>query len=204
MGIEKRVMVSSDRRSEEAKVSFEGDHVRVGKPFSRTFHLPEMQAVEVDGAALVLTAQDGRYRLEVGPDAAKLAERMRHPKRRIDKMGFKPGSHVALLHFEDVPLAAECAAAGVNLMHVNDAALLREDAGCVIVEANAPHELLVLDDIAQRRPAAAVWVVSFKGKKLLLSDREVMAEASKRGYVSTKVVAFDADRTALRFVRRKT
>jgi hypothetical protein len=46
--------------------------------------------------------------------------------------------------------------------------------------------------------------VSLKGKAAGVKDTDVMAAAKPHGLVDTKVCAFSATHTALRFVRRRT
>ena len=57
--------------------------------------------------------------------------------------------------------------------------------------------------IARLGPKGALWIVSRKGKAAAVKDTEVIGAARAAGLVDSKVCAFSATHTALRFTRRK-
>ncbi len=98
-------------------------------------------------------------------------------------------------------MLVECETGGVHV--TRHPAPPRQGTQLVFLAANSLAELEQFGLAAEYAPSAAIWVVSYKGRRLTLRDVEVMSFAQACGYVSTKVVSYDEDRTALRFVRRK-
>jgi hypothetical protein len=202
MGLERTIPVTSNGRDVLTKVLVEADHLLIGKPFSRRLDAAAIRAMLLEGDRLVFPDVDGALILTFGAEAARIAERLRQPKSRFDKLGVKSGSTVLLLGWDDAALRQEFALHGVKAQaaaEVSD----HLAADVIFIEANSLGRLDILAQLRQAQPKAVVWVVSHKGKLLTLSDREVMAAADRQNYVSTKVVAYDETRTALRFVQRK-
>ena len=116
---------------------------------------------------------------------------------RLDKLGVKPGSRVALVGLDDATFEAELRDRTVDITRGAPAA----DTDLVFLAADEHEALTVLPALRDRlRPNGAIWVVSRKGKAATLRDVEVMAAAKASGLVDNKVVSFDETRTSLRLV----
>ena len=63
--------------------------------------LQEVKAAEAKAGWLEVTHNKGIARFELGKDAEKWALKIRYPRSRIDKLGVKPGSRVALIALDD-------------------------------------------------------------------------------------------------------
>jgi hypothetical protein len=173
---------------EPPKLIFRGSERRV-------FEGERLAGVAADGRDLVL-ADGSRFRLPT--PAASWVQAIANPRARLDKLGVKAGQRIAIEGLDDPDFAAELAArtptteaaAGLDL---------------IFYGADSPLELARTGELAARLAAkGALWVISRKGKAAGVRDAEVMAAAKAAGLVDVKVCAFSAERTALKFVRRRT
>jgi hypothetical protein len=116
---------------------------------------------------------------------------------RLDKLGVKPGSRVALVGLDDEAFEQELRDRTRDISHGNPLA----DTDLVFFAADDLAVLAALTALRERlRPNGAIWVVSRKGKAATLRDVEVMAAAKANGLVDNKVASFDDARTSLRLV----
>src|SRR3954468_13731642 len=77
---------------ETTELIFRGDGLRVRVP------LAEIRRVAVDGGRLSVRWGAETLALELGAAAApRWAEKIEHPPSRLDKLGIKPGSRVAIV-----------------------------------------------------------------------------------------------------------
>ena len=161
----------------------------------RVFDGEALRGVRADGDDLVLA---GGERFALGQvQAAKWAQAIGAPPGRLDKLGVKSGMRVAVLGLDDPDFAAELA---TRAAPVSDLSAL----DILIYAADSAEALARIGDLVPAlADRGALWVVSLKGKALKVKDVEVMAAAKAHGLVDNKVCSFSADRTALRFTRRK-
>jgi hypothetical protein len=116
---------------------------------------------------------------------------------RLDKLGVKPGSRVALVRLRDDAFEAELRDRTTDITLGAPA----PDSDLVFLEADDHAALAALAALRERlRPNGAIWVVSRKGKSATLRDVEVIAAAKAAGLVDNKVASFDGTRTSLRLV----
>jgi hypothetical protein len=152
-----------------------------------------MTAVEADGGALRLQFEGAEAIFELGAAASKWADKILHPPSRLDKLGVKPGSTVALI--------GEFAPDFLEELRARQAAL---------VEGRGPAELLFFAAatrvdlarlpklIARLAPRGALWIVYPKGVTKI-REVEVIEAGRAAGLKDTKVAAFSAECTALKF-----
>lgn len=161
----------------------------------RLFEGEALQGVRAEGGDLVLA---GGERFALGEvQAAKWAQAIANPPGRLDKLGVKAGMRAAVVDLDDPDFAAELA---------TRAAVVDELSGLdiLVYGADSAQALARLGELVPAlADKGALWVVSLKGKLLKVKDVEVMAAAKAHGLVDNKVCSFSADRTALRFTRRK-
>lgn len=116
---------------------------------------------------------------------------------RLDKLGVRPGSRVALVDLDDPAFETELRDRTEDITQGEPF----PDTDLVFLAAD---DLAALDRLAalrtRLRPAGAIWVVSRKGRATTLRDVEVIAAARAAGLVDNKVASFDATRTSLRLV----
>jgi len=160
----------------------------------RLFEGEALKGLRAEDGDLVL-ADGARFTLGE-TQAARWAEAILNPPGRLDKLGVKPGMRTAILNLDDADFAAELAGRG---------AVTAEDTlDLLFYGADSAAELAGIGELVPRlAERGAIWVVSLKGKLLKVKDVEVMAAAKAVGLVDNKVCAFSAERTALRFTRRR-
>ena len=157
------------------------------------------------GAALAGVRADGRELLLVGGERFQLptpaqswVEAILNPKGRLAKLGVKSGLQIDIVNLDDPDFAAELATAAP--LNRNGVAL-----DLLFYGADSAAELAAVGGLVPRlAERGALWIVSLKGNAARVKDVEVMAAAKACGLVDTKVCAFSAGRTALKFVRRRT
>ena len=119
-----------------------------------------------------------------------------HPRRRIDKLGVKPGQRVSVSGIEDPDFERELAERTADVRHGR----LAKGSDMIFLGARNIRDLA-------RLPAAvralerngAVWVVWPKGRRELTEDH-VRAAAFEANLVDVKVVAFSETLSALKLV----
>ena len=119
-----------------------------------------------------------------------------HPKRRIDKLGVKPGQRVSVSGIEDRDFEREIAERTADVHRGR----LAKGSDVIFLGARTARDLA-------RLPAAvralerngAVWVVWPKGRRELTED-DVRAAAFETELVDVKVVAFSQTLSALKLV----
>jgi len=176
----------------------ETDYVLFRGDFRVKAVLKELKSVEAREGILKLQTPDGPLLLELGPAAAKWADKIQHPPSRLDKLGVKASSEVALIGDFDSGFEQE----------------LRERTPLVVNgKPGSPRDLLFLACGAERdlakvetlvqvlKPAGALWVVYPKGIKEI-TEMDVLNGVRAAGLADTKVVSFSPTHTALRFVIR--
>jgi hypothetical protein len=195
MGKEAQVRAVLADGEDEGRLQYEPPRLIFRGRARSVFEAPALAGVQVVGPDLVLV--DGsRFRLGEKA-AASWCEAIVNPRGRLDKLGVKPGQRVAVLNLDDSDFAAELAARVPTLTDAGDLDLL-------FYGADSPGELAAVAGMIPRlAPRGAVWVVSRKGPSAGVKDIDVFAALRPLGLVDTKVCAFSATRTSLRFVRRR-
>ena len=116
---------------------------------------------------------------------------------RLDKLGVKPGSRVALVGLDDPAFETELRDRTTDVTRGDPA----PETDLVFLAADDHATLATLPALRERlKPNGAIWVVSHKGKAATLRDVEVMAAGKAAGLIDNKVVSFDDTRTSLRLV----
>ena len=115
----------------------------------------------------------------------------------LDKLGIRPGMHVALIDIDDPEIRSLIAERTSDLTEGWPGA----DTDIVLLGADSRDALAPLEALAARiRPNGAIWVVSHKGKAATLRDVDVIHAAVAAGLVDNKVASFSPTHTALRLV----
>jgi len=120
---------------------------------------------------------------------------VRYPRSRIDKLGVKPGSRVAVLGVDDPSFLDELAERGAEV-----SSRARPGLDMVFVAMSAPADLKHLVKLRHViRPAGAVWVIWPKGRREFRED-DVRAFGPQAELVDVKVMAFSETLSALKMV----
>ena len=116
---------------------------------------------------------------------------------RLDKLGVKPGSRVAIVGLDDAAFETELRDRTTDITHGDPL----PDTDLVFLAADDHAALAALPALRDRiRPNGAIWVISRKGVAATLRDVEVIAAAIANDLVDNKVASFDDTRTSARLV----
>ncbi|HEY7268881.1 MAG TPA: DUF3052 domain-containing protein [Dehalococcoidia bacterium] len=175
---------------ETSELLFRGDF-RLRIPFAEARELNE------SGGVLTIAWPEGSADFELGPSAAKWADKIRRPRGLLDKLGIKPGANVCLIGVAEAAFAEPLTSRGARILPAEAAAA----ADHVFYAADEPAALAALASLGtDLKATGALWVVSPKGKGSPVRDFEVIDAARAAGLVDVKVVSFSDTRTALKFV----
>lgn len=175
---------------ESTVLTFRGD-------FQISIPLNKISSVVATDGKLAITFSDGKAIFFVGALAEKWAEKIRHPKSLLDKLGVKPESDVAVLGIKDnffmKDLRERTKAVSTNK--------LTSELDLIFYSAESLTDLAKLSSLKKHlRKTGAIWVVSRKGKTANIKDVEVMHAARDAELVDNKVVSFSDSHTALKLV----
>jgi hypothetical protein len=184
-----------DGRAAVGRLQYEPPKLIFRGPPRVSFAAEALAGVRADGHELVLASGE-RFRL---PTAAQSwVDVILTPKGRLQKLGVKPGLRVDVVNLDDPTFAADLATVAPPTRGGDALDLM-------FYGADSAPELAAIGALVPRlAERGALWVVSLKGKAARVKDTEVMAAARPHGLVDTKVCAFSATHTALRFVRRRS
>jgi hypothetical protein len=153
----------------------------------------DMTAVEAADGILRFQFRGSEAAFELGAAAARWAAKILHPPSRLDKLGVKPGSAVALVGEFDADFLEELRARKAEVLDG------RAPADLLFLAASGARDLARIPKlIARLAPRSALWVVYPKGVSAI-REVEVIQAGRAAGLRDTKVAAFSAERTALRF-----
>ena len=152
-------------------------------------------AVARDGA---LTVRYGRKTavFEVGPAAARWADRITNPPSRLDKLGVKPGMIAFMAGEKHADLIDEVKSRGARVPKSAPAG------GADLIFYGASTRAMLGRLIGLKsglKPNGALWVIRPKGSSAI-TESEVMAAGKKAGLVDVKVASFSETHTAEKFV----
>lgn len=158
--------------------------------------LKTITAATARGNRLLVTFGGQTAIFDIGPAAARWAERMTNPPSRLDKLGIKPGRAVLFVGCRDTGLAEEVRARGARIVRSAPAG----GVDAVFVGAERREDLERVATAARAlKPDGALWVIRPKGVKTI-TEAETMAAGKRAGLVDVKVVAFSWSHTAEKFV----
>lgn len=194
-------------RLEEKELFFRADapaDLRLKIPFA------EMKSLEAKRGALAVKFAGGAAVFALGAQAEKWASKIRSPRSRMDKLGVKPESRVAVLGVADETFHVELrerlgakAVADLKFQISNLNKKKERGFDLIFLAAETQEPLKNLSVIRQSlEPTGAIWVVWPKGQKHIRED-DVRAAARKSGLVDVKVCAFSETHSALKLVIRR-
>ena len=197
MGAESQCTVHFAGQRSEGKALLETDHLIFRGTFRLNIPRTAITALDADAGKLRVTFADGTAVFELGPAAAKWAEKIRNPPSLLDKLGVKPGMRVAVLGIDDDAFLQQVADRTSDLARRTP----KKDTEMIVFGANAVGDLARLAKLrGYLTPAGAIWVVHTKGKAAAFRDTDVFSAAKNAGLVDVKVAAFSATHTAEKLV----
>ena len=179
------------------KAYLETDHLLFRGTFRLKIPHKAITKLDADAGTLRVTFPEGTALFELGPSAAKWADRIRNPPSLLDKLGVKAGMRVAVLGIDDASFLDQIAARTTDVARRTP----KKDTDIVFFGADDVADLARLEKLrGYLTPAGAIWVVHAKGKGAAFRDTDVFAAAKHAGLVDVKVASFSATHTAEKLV----
>jgi len=182
MGSESQCTVHFDGKRSEGKALLETDHLIFRGTIRLNIPRKAITKAEADAGTLRVTFPDGTAAFELGPSAAKWAEKIRNPPSLLDKLGVKPDMRVAVLGVDDDAFLEQLAARTSDIARRTP----KKDTDVIVFGANSVTDLSRLEKLrGYLTPAGAIWVVHTKGKGAAFKDVDVFAAAKQAGLVES-------------------
>jgi hypothetical protein len=197
MGYEIVCRGSLGTRNSEGKALLESDYVLFRGEFRCKIFFRDLAKVAAEKGTLSLCGPEGELRLELGEKAGIWAQKILHPKSRVEKLGVKAGSQVIVINLVDAEFEAELDNSGVEVVPA------RGKAQCDLLfwGARQAAELTKIPDLLPRlKERGALWIVYPKGQPHIPESSVILAGRAA-GLKDVKVVSFSPAQTALKFVR---
>jgi len=193
LGDECRCTVRWGEQAGEGRALLETDLLLFRGPFRLAIPLAAMRQVQAEAGELQVTWEGGTAAFVLGERAVRWAEKILHPRSRLDKLDVAPGAAVCLLGLNVADFAAELQQRPVRFAPVEAATVL-------FLATATPADLAPLPALAAAMPrTAALWVVAPRGSRDL-PESAVLGAGRAAGLTDTKVARFSATHTAHKFV----
>ena len=197
MGVESKCVAHFGGTRSEGKALLETDHVLFRGTFRLKIPHTSITKLDADDGKLRITYADGTAIFELGPSAAKWAERIRNPRSLLDKLGVKPDMRVAVIGVDDAEFLAQLSERTTDVTSRTP----KKGTDIVFFQAETRDDLVRLEKLRSYiRADGAIWVVHTKGKGAAFKDVDVFAAAKKAKLVDVKVASFSATHTAEKLV----
>jgi hypothetical protein len=196
VGAEADCRVTIGGTTTEGKALLETDELIFrGAEFRLSIPYHTILSVDASNGILRITSDAGVAAFALGEAAAKWADRIRNPPRRIDKLGIKTGQRVLLVGLRDVTFREEIETSGATVL-----ARGTVPADVIFLAVHERGDLERLGTL-QRFMArdGAIWVIRPKGSPAI-SEADVIQAGRDAGLVDVKVVRFSDTHTAEKFV----
>lgn len=196
MGKETICAVQFGKQKSKGKALLETSEILFRGDFCLKIPFAGIKSAKAGNGELRLQTAEGLAIFELGAEAEKWLDKILHPKSRIEKLGIKSDTKVALLGEFDADFVQELQACAKAIAKENVTA----DCECIFFAAHSMKELTAVSKLAKRmKGAAALWIVYPKGQKSI-TENDVLATGRKCGFKDVKVVGFSSTHTALKFV----
>lgn len=195
MGAEVRATVTFDGKTSEGNALLETSELIFRGDFRLRIAFRDITSMEARNGQLRVTSSVGTAVFALGTKAESWAEKIRNPKRLIDKLGVKPGHRVVVLNVRDEVFLAQLRERAPDV-----STRLRKDADVIFLGAETIDELERLAGLRDSiKRDGMIWTVTPKGKNGI-KDTDVMAAGKRAGLVDVKVAAFSGTHSATKFV----
>ena len=196
MGLEASCTARLGRRVSEGKALLENDALIFRGEFRLSIPLKNARSVTARDGDLKISWPEGTVILTLGPSAPKWADRILHPKSRVDKLGVKPDSIVSLIGAVEPALREELSACGAIVV----AGRSRNDSDHVFLAVRRRADLSRLARlVSSLKDSGALWVIRPKGIAAV-TQSDVLTAGRAAGLVDVKVISFSETHTAEKFV----
>ena len=197
MGAESLCTVQFAGKRSEGKALLETDHLIFRGTFRLNIPRKAITKLDATNGTLRVTFPDGTATFELGPTAAKWADKIKNPPSLLDKLGLKPGMRVAVVGIDDADFLAQVEGRTSEISRKTP----KKDTEIIFFGADSVADLTRLEKLrGYLTPGGAIWVVHTKGKAATFKDTDVFAAAKKAKLVDVKVASFSATHTAEKLV----
>ena len=197
MGAESLCVVQFDGKRSEGKALLETDHLLFRGAFRLSIPRKSITKLDATNGTLRVTFSDGTAMFELGPTAAKWADKIKNPPSLLDKLGVKPEMRVAVVGIDDADFVEQLEQRTSRISRKTP----KKDTEIIFFGADDVADLARLATLrGYLTPAGAIWVVHTKGKAATFRDTDVFAAAKKAKLVDVKVASFSATHTAEKLV----
>jgi hypothetical protein len=200
MGLESACRATLDGETSSGKALLEASEIVFRGDFRARVPLNELRSVSVAGKTLTLKWRGGALALELGAAAAaRWAEKIKNPPSRLDKLGVKADTRVALVgtFTFDATFTDELAARGAAIV----AAKSKAPVDVLFYAPTTRADLARVGTLSKRLdPAGALWILRPKGRDTAVTEADTRNAGLAAGLVDVKVAAFSATHTGEKFV----
>jgi hypothetical protein len=194
MGVERECKLHVRGKTISGKAQLESDHLLFRGTERLKIMLRDLSRVRAENGVLIVHFAAGRAAFELGPAAAKWAQKIRKPPSRQEKLGVKAGLQVSLEGIFENSFVREVRARKAQVI----AGKTKRDLIFLAVE----HEdelARIRKSVTKLKPDGGVWVVYPKGVKTV-REIHVLDAGRAAGLRDSKVASFSPTHTALKFV----
>lgn len=203
MGAEARCQLEVDGASHHGKAQLETDELifradarGTQRGFRLAIPLASIRNVIESDGSLRVRFSGGDATFQLGPQAAKWAERIRSPKSLVDKLDVKPEHTVSVVAIDNADFLESLRARAARV----SAGRIAPRSNVIFLGAENVAALSRLSKAAEMVARdGAIWVVHPKGSGGL-RDTEIFVEAKRLGLTYTKVARFSQTHTAEKLV----
>ena len=193
MGQELDCTMRYKRRTVAGRAQLETDFLLFRGAERLKIPFKDLSGVKAEDGVLKLEFAGGPAYFEVGKAAEKWAQKILHPPSRLDKLGVKAGTAVALIGEFDAAFTVELRGATVT------PAAGKAELVCYAAARTA--DLGRVAKLAGSLPSkGALWVIYPKGGAAI-REIEVIEAGRAAGLKDVKVASFSSTHTALKFVK---
>jgi hypothetical protein len=192
MGLEATCRATWNGRASAGKAHLDSDFLLFRGDFRLKIPFRDIRSVEARNGQLAIDGPEGAATFDLGPAAAKWADKIQHPPGLLAKLGVKAGMNVAVLDVPEKGFTSELKAAGAVV-----AREVRPGADLVFLGVSSKDDLRQLASLK-----LPVWVIWPKGQKQI-NENDVRAAALNCGLVDVKVAKFSETLSALKLVVKK-
>ena len=180
----------------KGKVLLESEDLRFRGAFRLTIPFGKMHSVAATGGELAVDFEGGRAIFELGDLAERWAEKIRNPRRLIDKLDVKPDARVAIVGVDDDSFLNQLRGRTRDVLRYS----LVPGLDLIFLQAETVARLEQIDALVPfLRRDGALWVIAPKGQRQI-TELDVLSAGRAAGLTDVKVARFSATHTAHKFV----
>lgn len=196
MGLDATCIARVGARSSRGKAHLDSEELIFRGDFRLAIPFREIRSATARGGELHIDHRGEKITLSLGDAAARWADKITHPKSRLEKLGVKRGMRVSLLGVDDPGFIRELREQGVELSEDRPA----RDADLIFAAISSREALGRLRSLrGGLKRGGAIWTLREKGSAKV-TQSEVLTAGRTAGLVDIKVVRFSPTHTAEKFV----